>query len=82
MCCVLFGWLSSQPYFKEITDLDIRKKIYEQNEKMIEEEMLPFGIYSSGNDEHDMGINESVVVGDNRYADEFGGFMFDKNSNL
>jgi len=82
MCCVLFGWLSSQPYFKEITDLDIRKKIYEQNEKMIEEEMLPFGIYSSGNDEHDMGVNESVVVGDNRYADEFGGFLIDKNSNL
>jgi hypothetical protein len=78
MCCVLFGWLSSQPYFKEITDLDIRKKIYEQNEKMIEEEMLPFGIYSSGNEEYDSNINEAPPV----IGDEFSSFMFDNNSNL
>lgn len=82
MCCVLFGWLSSQPYFREITDLDIRKKIYEQNEKMIEEEMLPFGIYSSGNEEHDMGINETITLGDNRVIDEFSGFLVDNNTNL
>ena len=75
MCCVLFGWLSVQPYFKEITDLDIRKKIYEQNENMLEEEMLPFGFYSSGEDEVDMHINEMPTVLEKQTRDEFSSFL-------
>lgn len=75
MCCVLFGWLSVQPYFKEITDLDIRKKIYEQNENMLEEEMLPFGFYSSGEDEIDMQINETPTVLERQSRDEFSSFL-------
>lgn len=71
MCCVLFGWLTTQPYLKEITDLDIRKKIFEQNEKMFEEEMLPFGMYSSGDQEHDTEINESLSKISNDRRDEF-----------
>jgi len=75
MCCVLFGWLSVQPYFKEITDLDIRKRIYEQNEVMLEEEMLPFGFYSSGEDEVDMHINEMPTVLEKQTRDEFSSFL-------
>lgn len=71
MCCVLFGWLTTQPYLKEITDLDIRKKIFEQNEKMFEEEMLPFGMYSSGDQEHDSELNESLSKVSNNVRDEF-----------
>ena len=32
MCLVLFGWLANQAYFKEITDIDIRQKIYNQKQ--------------------------------------------------
>ena len=82
MCCVLFSWLTAQPYFKEITDIDIRKKIYEQNENMLIEEMMPFGVYSSGDDEEDMKINESPMLSTGKYIDEFSGFLIDKNPNL
>lgn len=75
MCCVLFGWLSTQSYLKEMTDVDVRKKIFEQNEQMLETEMLPFGVYSSGDDESDREINESFSLFDKRPRDEFGGLL-------
>lgn len=50
MCCVLFGWLTAQPYFKEITSGDVRKNLYAQNAKAIEESLTPFGIMHDGND--------------------------------
>jgi len=51
MCLVLFGWLVTQPYFKELSNMDIRKNLYIDNEIMLEEEMLPFGIIADGHDE-------------------------------
>jgi hypothetical protein len=71
MCCVLFAWLTTQPYLKELTDLDIRKQIYDQNERMFEEEMLPFGLINTGDDEYDDQSNESLFGNDNTYRDEF-----------
>jgi hypothetical protein len=72
MCCVLFSWLTTQPYLKELTDLDIRKKIVEQNERMLEEEMLPFGMYSSGDDEEDTKINAPVSEIRDEFKHDFG----------
>ena len=63
MCAVLFSWLTTQPYLKEMTDIDVRKKIFEQNEQMFEQEMTPFGFYSSGNEYSDNVINEPLDVG-------------------
>jgi hypothetical protein len=63
MCCVLFAWLTTQPYLKEITNIDIRMQIYEQNEKMLEQQMLPFGLMSTGDDVHDEEVNESLFDG-------------------
>ena len=67
MCCVLFGWLTTQPYLKEITDVDIRQNIIEQNLRMLEEEMLPFGLISSGDEISDAVINNP----DKEFEDEF-----------
>tara|TARA_B100000700_G_scaffold152450_1_gene169221 strand:+ start:3169 stop:4824 length:1656 start_codon:yes stop_codon:yes gene_type:complete len=53
MCLVLFSWLTGQEYFKEMTDIDIRKNLLEANEKAIEEEMLPFGFMDNGMVEDD-----------------------------
>jgi hypothetical protein len=63
MCCVLFAWLTTQPYLKEITNVDIRMQIYEQNEKMLEQQMLPFGLMSTGDDIHDEEVNEPLFDG-------------------
>ena len=30
MCCVLFGWMTNQTYFKELTNVDIRRMFLEQ----------------------------------------------------
>ena len=48
MCLVIFAWLVAQPYFKEMTNDDIRKRIYEEQEDQIEADMAPFGFISTG----------------------------------
>ena len=51
MPLVLFGWLTTNPYFREITDKDLRKIMYEKKIKQIEEEMLPVGFVDDGQQE-------------------------------
>ena len=48
MCCVLFGWAMEQTYVKELTSVDLRKKLEEENENSLEEDLLPFGIINRG----------------------------------
>jgi hypothetical protein len=51
MGLVLFSWLVTNPYFKEITDVNLREAIYQNKIKQIEEEMLPLGFINDG--QHD-----------------------------
>ena len=51
MTLVLFGWLSTQPYFKDLSSLDIRKDIYQDTITKLEEEMTPFGFVDDGIEE-------------------------------
>ena len=48
MTLVLFAWMTSQPYFKDFTNLDIRRLIYEEQIKRIEEDLTPFGMIDDG----------------------------------
>ena len=48
MCLVIFGWLVQQEYFKEMTDQDIRRRIYEDQKNAIEQDMAPFGFIDDG----------------------------------
>ena len=48
MCCVLFAWLVRQEYFKDLTDTDIRTKIYNEKIQMLEDESLAFMIMDDG----------------------------------
>jgi hypothetical protein len=50
MTLVLFSWLTTQAYFKDITGSDIRKDLYEDQMKNLEEEMTPFGFVDDGSD--------------------------------
>ena len=59
MCLVIFAWLVCQDYFKEMSDQDVRKRIYDEQKNQIEQDMAPFGFVSDGFE--DM---ESFVDGD------------------
>ena len=48
MCLVIYAWLVAQDYFKEMTDQDVRKRIYEEQKNAIEQDMAPFGFISDG----------------------------------
>ena len=62
MCLVIFSWLVAQDYFKEMTNNDVRKRIYEEQKNQIEQDMAPFGFVSDGFD--DMGIIVEEETGD------------------
>jgi len=51
MTLVIFGWLVQQRYFKELTNMDIRKKMWEEQMETLEQDMLPFGIIDDGMEE-------------------------------
>ena len=48
MCFVLFAWLSTQNYFKDLTNLDIRQSLFNEKLKQLEDEMLPLGFLDDG----------------------------------
>ena len=50
MTLVIFSWLVQQRYFKDLTDLDIRKRLADEQMKALEEDLLPFGIIDDGRD--------------------------------
>ena len=75
MCLVLFAWLVAQEYFKEMTDNDVRKRIYEEQKNQIEQDMAPFGFINTG-------LEDSQFVdkdGDVWHTDEYGdrSYMWD-----
>jgi hypothetical protein len=68
MCLVIYAWLVAQDYFKELTDQDVRKRLYEEQKNQIEQDMAPFGFIADGFDD------ESFVdaEGDRWHTDEYG----------
>ena len=68
MCLVIYAWLVAQDYFKEMTDQDVRKRIYEDQRDQIEQDMSPFGFIDDGLGEESFVDNE----GDRWYTDEYG----------
>jgi len=51
MCLVIYAWLVAQDYFKELTDQDVRKRLYEEQKNQIEQDMAPFGFIDDGLDQ-------------------------------
>jgi len=73
MCLVIYAWLVAQDYFKELTDQDVRKRLYEEQKNQIEQDMAPFGFMDDG-----MGEDSFVDAdGDHwKKADEYGDRSF------
>ena len=76
MCLVLFAWLVAQDYFKEMTENDVRKRIYEEQKDQIEQDMAPFGFISDGFNDETTFVDSD---GDRWYSDEYGdrSYMWD-----
>ena len=74
MCLVIFSWLVAQDYFKEMTDNDVRKRIYEEQKNQIEQDMSPFGFISDGLDDFAVTVDEQTgdrwVIASGRVEDK------------
>ena len=68
MCLVIYAWCVVQDYFKELTEQDVRKRLYEDQRDQIEQDMAPFGFISDGTDE----VSFVDPEGDRWYTDEYG----------
>ena len=54
MCLVIFSWLATTDYFRELHDSDVRLRMYQEQKEAIEADMSPFGFVSDGlEDEHE-----------------------------
>ena len=73
MCLVIFSWLVAQDYFKEMTDQDVRKRIYEEQKNAIEQDMAPFGFVIDGLEDDDMTDSDGERW---KKADEYGDRSF------
>ena len=60
MCLVIFSWLVAQDYFKEMTDNDVRKRLYEEQKNQIEQDMSPFGFIVDGLEDMEVTIDKQT----------------------
>ena len=51
MGLVLFAWLTAQNYFKDSTNIDIRKVLLQEQNMLMDEELTPFGVIDDGRQE-------------------------------
>lgn len=72
MCMVIYGWLVAQDYFKELTDQDVRKRLYEEQKNQLEQDMAPFGFIEDGTGETSFVDDQ----GDRWYTDEYGDMSY------
>ena len=76
MCLVIFAWLVAQDYFKEMTDDDIRKRIYDEQKNQIEQDIAPFGFMDDGLTDQSSFVDPE---GERWHLDEYGdrSYMWD-----
>jgi hypothetical protein len=73
MCLVIYAWLVAQDYFKELTDQDIRKRLYEEQKNQIEQDMSPFGFVVDGLNNEGSFVDST---GDRWFTDEYGDMSY------
>lgn len=61
MTLVLLAWACKDPYFRELTNVNLRNALFENQMKQIEEELTPFGMLNTGVPEK---VTAEVVHGD------------------
>lgn len=48
MTLVLFGWLTTNPYFRDLSDVNLRESIFADRIRQVEEDLVPFGFFDNG----------------------------------
>jgi hypothetical protein len=61
----LFGWLTNQKFFKELTDINTVINLKEINEEKIFRDLVPFGFIETGHDSHEE--QPMMAVSDDRW---------------
>ncbi len=51
MNCVLFAWFVTTVFFEHLTDSQVKNLLYSEQQKMIEDDLLPAGVFGSVKDE-------------------------------
>ena len=74
MCLVIFAWVVAQDFFREMTDNDVRKEIYNEKENQIEQDMAPFGFISTAVDEGESFVDAQGDVWNT--VDEYGDMSY------
>jgi hypothetical protein len=57
MTLVLFSWLTTNPYFKDLNNVNLREIMYKQRIEAIEQELTPFGFMDDGHSEEKPPLN-------------------------
>lgn len=60
MPLVLFSWLTTNPYFKELNNVNIREAMYQERIKQIEEDVVPFGFLVDGTEQETYNDGQDV----------------------
>ena len=69
MNLVLFSWFITTPFFESLTDLELKKLLYDEQQKQIEDDIVPPGIFSKPEMEPDVYVEGGdvwTVVGDTK----------------
>ena len=69
MCLVIFSWLATTDYFRELHDDDVRMKMYQEQKEGIEADMAPFGFIDNHVDYEQSFVDDQ---GDTWKLDEYG----------
>jgi len=74
MSLVLFAWCTTQQYFKDMLNMDVRKSMYKEKLEQLESEMTPFGFINSGV-EDDYEVDADGTIWQNADDDNLGSFF-------
>ena len=61
MSLVLFSWFITTPFFTSLTDLELKKLLYEEQQKQIEDDIVPAGIFSKPENEAEVYVEGGDV---------------------
>ena len=69
MNLVLFSWFITTPFFESLTDLELKKLLYDEQQRQIEDDIVPPGIFSKPDMEPEVYVEGGdvwTVVGDTK----------------
>ena len=61
MNLVLFSWFITTPFFQSLTDLELKKMLYDEQQQMIEDELTPAGLFNTSLDEPEIYVEDGDV---------------------